>query len=295
VNGILNLDKPAGLTSHDCVARVRKALRIKRIGHAGTLDPMATGALPLCIGQATRISEYLMNGRKTYRAEVAFGAETDSQDATGEFLRTFDASGLRREDLEAARLRFVGDLLQIPPMVSAVHHEGRRLYELARQGIEVEREPRPVTVYDLRILSFTEGATPRAEIEVACSSGTYVRTLAHDIGQALGCGAFLSSLRRTASGGFAAEDALPLEEVETAARAGKLASRLISMREALRNYPEFLLSEEQAEEIRHGRPLPCAAPFEETELVRLIGPSGDLAGLARLQSGELRPFKVLTG
>jgi tRNA pseudouridine55 synthase len=293
MNGILNLDKPSGMTSHDCVARIRRAMRQKRIGHAGTLDPMATGALLLCLGQATRLSDLLMGGRKVYRAEITFGSITDTQDATGRILETRDASGLKKEDLERILPHFTGEIQQIPPMVSALHHEGQRLYELARKGIEVEREPRSITIYDLRLLSFNSGNPPRAEVEAACSAGTYIRTLAHDIGEALGCGAHLSALRRSAVGPFRVEDGVSLEEAEEAARTGKLESRLTPMSEALKDYPRVCVEEDQMPLLRNGRDLPAPLDWEDRETVGLLGPSGDLVALARVREGRLYPFKVL--
>jgi tRNA pseudouridine55 synthase len=295
MNGILNLDKPSGITSHDCVARIRRALRQKRIGHAGTLDPMATGVLLLCLGQATRLSDLLMGGRKAYRAEITFGVTTHSQDATGEVLTTRDASGLTREALEAVLPRFTGDLQQVPPMVSAVHHQGQRLYYLARKGIEVEREPRTITIYDLRLLSFTPGGSPRAEIEVTCSAGAYIRTLAHDIGEALGCGAHLSALRRVAVGPFRVEEAVSLEEAEEAARTGVLESRLLPMSAALKDHPTAATGAEDIPLLMQGRSLPSPFGQEDRDLVGLIGPGGDLVALARAREGRLFPFKVLLG
>jgi tRNA pseudouridine55 synthase len=289
LNGILVLDKPEGMTSHDCVARMRRATRMKRIGHAGTLDPMATGVLILCLGQATRLSEYLMEGTKTYQAEITFGATTDTQDRTGRILKTGDASRLNQTEFEAALREFVGEGLQTPPMVSAVHHEGARLYELARKGIEVERKPRPVTFYEFQPLRFMAGETPRAEIVVRCSPGTYIRTLAHDLGEALGCGAHLSALRRIESGGFTLSDAVTLDDATEAANAGNLESALVPMRRALKGATEAEISEAQCEEIRRGRALPTDLTGER---IALIDPSGELIALARAEDSLLKPYKV---
>jgi tRNA pseudouridine55 synthase len=195
------------MTSHDVVNRARRALGCRRVGHAGTLDPMATGVLVLCVGHATRVVEYLPTEPKVYEASVVFGIETDTLDVTGRETRRSDASELTKERIEAVLDRFRGPILQIPPMVSALQVGGRRLYELARQGREVERQPRPVTIYALDLTSFAPGPRPVARMTVSCSAGAYIRSLAADIGADLGCGAALSGLRRTRAGRFAVEDA----------------------------------------------------------------------------------------
>lgn len=267
---------------------------MKRVGHAGTLDPMATGVLLLCLGQATRLTEYLMANRKTYRAEISFGAVTDTQDATGRVQRTYNASSFAQKDLEALIPQFTGDLMQTPPMVSAVHHEGKRLYELARQGIEVEREARPVTVYGIRLIQFTPGTAPKAEVEITCSSGTYVRTLAHDLGQTAGVGAHLSALRRTAVGDFQVQNALSLEEAVERARTGTLTDRMEPMKKALEGYPLVSIAENQLDDLRHGKALPLPPGLNKNEaVIGLLGAHGDLIALARTDMEQIRPFKVL--
>ena len=295
MNGILNLDKPPGITSHDCVARIRRAAKIKRVGHAGTLDPMATGVLLLCIGQATRLAEFLMGGRKVYRAEITFGAVTDTQDSTGTVLFTEDASSVTAERLTGLFPRFTGEIEQVPPMVSALHHEGRRLYEIAREGGEVDRQPRPITIYGLELLRFQPGSQPKAEVEVACSAGTYIRTLAHDFGAALGCGAHMSALRRTAVGPFRVEDAVPLEDAEARARTGIMADRLTPMQAALADGPRVPVPADQMAALRNGRDLPSPPGLPDSERVGLIGPDGELAAVARARDGRLYPYKVLLG
>ncbi len=293
MNGILNLDKPPGITSHDAVARLRRATRIKRVGHAGTLDPMATGVLLLCVGQATRLSEYLMASMKTYAAQVAFGVTTDSQDATGVILQRRDATGLTEAVVRAMLPAFTGELLQTPPMVSAVHYEGRRLYELAREGIEVERAARPVTVHRLDLTHFIPGVAPVADLEVDCSSGTYVRTLAHDLGEALGCGAHLSALRRTRVGPFTLDASLPLEEMETLARMGSLSERFSPLSAALHSRALVEVDDNALEELRHGRSLPAPEGFADAPVVGITRSGGDLVAVARASEGRLFPFKTL--
>ena len=296
MDGILNVSKPSGPTSHDVVQRIRGAAHTKRVGHAGTLDPIATGVLIICLGNATRIVEYLMDWRKCYRATAVFGAETDTEDATGEIIREADCSHLTREALEAVLPRFVGEILQTPPMVSAVHHEGQRLYELARAGKVVERAPRPVEIYSLSLVDFTPGGRPSATLDVECSKGTYIRTLCADIGKTLDCGAYMSALTRTAVGRFKVEDALSLEAIEQ----GPIEEFLISIDEALANMPEVHISEEDEHRIANGVMLPVEA-LSRAELpqignpVRIKSPSGLVAiGRLCLVQGRvmLKPDKV---
>ena len=211
MHGILLIDKASGMTSHDVVRRLRRLLGTRRIGHTGTLDPMATGVLPIAVGEGTRLVEFLMEGDKEYRATLRLGQSTTTQDAEGEVLEERSWQAVDDLALAAAVADLQGEILQLPPMYSALKRDGVALHRLARQGLEVEREPRPVTIYRLEVLRV---ALPEVEIVVHCSKGTYVRTLAHDLGQALGCGAHLSALRRTRSGPFRIEDCLPLETLE---------------------------------------------------------------------------------
>jgi tRNA pseudouridine55 synthase len=268
---------------------------MKRVGHAGTLDPMATGVLLVCLGQATRLSEYLMGGKKVYRAEVTFGTTTHSQDSSGQVIEVKDASGLTREAVEALLPRFTGEILQLPPMVSALHHEGKRLYDLARQGIEVERQPRPVTIYRLNLLRFAPGDPPRAEVRVECSSGTYIRTLAHDLGGAAGCGAHMSGLVREAVGAFTLADSVTLEQVEEAAGKEEFHRLLSPMTVAIEGHPLVQLREDQLNEVRFGKALPAEPDLPPSDLVGLVGPDGELAALAVCRFERLYPFKVLLG
>lgn len=213
MRGVLNIDKPAQWTSHDVVAKVRHITGIRQVGHAGTLDPMATGVLVLGLGRATRLLEYLVGQPKTYLAGIRLGVATDTYDATGKPVSQSDIPALSREDLEAVLQAFRGDIMQRPPPYSAIKRDGQRLYRLARQGETVEVEPRPVTVYDFDLLAY-DGKVLQAQI--TCSAGTYIRSLAHDLGQALGCGAHLSSLRRLAVGSFRIEDAVTLDRLDQA-------------------------------------------------------------------------------
>ncbi len=213
VDGILVLHKPQGVTSMDMVRMAKRVTRVKRVGHAGTLDPIATGLLPICFGQATRLMEYLVDGRKVYRASFTLGTATDTYDALGEVTERGDPSGVTREDVEALLPRFTGAVTQEPPMFSALKHEGKRLYELAREGIEVERPARDVVVHSIDILGWEP---PTVELEVTCGRGFYMRTLANELGIALGCYAHLSALVRTSAGPFALTDAHEPAELEEA-------------------------------------------------------------------------------
>jgi len=216
LDGVLILDKPAGPTSHDIVQRVRRATGQGRVGHTGTLDPAATGVLVVCLGRATKLVRFLQAGSKTYAARMVLGVATDSQDADGEVVGTTDASGVDERALCEALTRFQGEILQVPPMVSALKVGGERLHEKARRGEEVARDPRPVTVHELVLDGFTPGERAEASFLVTCSAGTYVRTLAHDVGELLGVGGSLLSLRRLANGPFTSDEAVTLDQLEAA-------------------------------------------------------------------------------
>ena len=265
MDGILNLSKPQGITSHDVVDRVRAVARQRRVGHAGTLDPMATGVLLVCLGRATRLAEYLMASPKTYRARIRLGVTTDTYDAEGRIVEERPVQ-VTRPEVEAALERFRGRTLQVPPMYSAIKRKGQPLYRLARQGITVEREPRPVEIYDLRM---TDWEPPELALEVTCSPGTYIRSLAHDLGQALGCGAHLTGLVRLASGDFRLEEAVPLDELTPE----RLPEVLLPPDAALRRYPAFHLDEQAARAVRSGRAIAGPAPADEP-LARAYGPDG---------------------
>ncbi len=209
--GILVLDKPKDVTSMDMVRLAKRTTHVKHVGHAGTLDPIATGVLPICFGQATRLMEFMVDGRKVYEAEFTLGAATDTYDAYGKQTHTGDASSVSREDVEAKFDDFIGVTPQQPPMFSALRHEGKRLYELARAGVEVEREAREVVVHDMKLLDW---APPKLRVKVECGRGFYMRTFAHDLGVSLGCYAFLSELQRTKSGAFSIDETVTAQELE---------------------------------------------------------------------------------
>ena len=292
MDGVLNVYKPAGPTSHDVVDQVRKLFGQKRVGHAGTLDPMATGVLVICLGKATRIVEYLMGAEKQYRARLVLGVSTDSQDSTGEVTAESDATVVTREALEEAAARFVGEIEQVPPMVSAVKHEGQRLYKLAREGKIVERKARQVSVYSIQVMSFEPGPRAEAELVVSCGSGTYIRTLCADIGDALGCGGHMSALERTAVGMFRVEESTTLEKLAGAQTNEQLEERLIGLAEALQNLPEVTVGEEEVHRITRGLPV-GAAGVEDGRDVRVADAQGRLLAIAVVAEGSAHPRKVL--
>ena len=288
--GVLVVDKPAGMTSHDVVAVVRRALSTRRVGHTGTLDPDATGVLICCVGDATRLVRFLQDSPKTYEAEMVLGLATTTQDAAGEPVLERDASGVDERTLCSVLSRFHGDIEQVPPMVSALKVDGERLHEKARRGETVEREARPVTVHDLVLEDFTPGERATASFLVTCSPGTYVRTIAHDVGAALEVGGSLTSLRRLANGGFTSDEAVPLAEVETAAEEDRVDDLLLPMATALRSLPTVAVDDvETVRQLAHGGWLPAQGLDDVYAVVH-----GDvLVGVYRDRDGEGRPEVVL--
>lgn len=249
LNGVINVYKEKGYTSHDVVAIVRKTLNIKKVGHTGTLDPDAEGVLPVCIGQATKLADYIMAERKSYTAEITFGAETTTQDASGDIIKeyeyTFDENRLR-EVIDT----FKGEQTQVPPMYSAIKINGKKLYEIAREGKEIERKARKITVYDIRIAEINP--PNKAIIEIDCSKGTYIRSLCSDIGNKLGWGAFMSSLTRTASGKFKLNEAVKLDELKNAAERGEAEKFIIPPDDVLSGYKRVTVSEKANKYLYNG-------------------------------------------
>jgi len=287
MDGVLVIDKPKGPTSFDVVRQVRSLLRVKKVGHTGTLDPMATGVLPLCLGEATKVAGFITEGDKAYDAVVRLGAETDTQDAEGQVVAEAPVPPLTTALLEDVLGRFRGTFDQVPPMYSAVKVGGKRLYELARAGEEVERASRQVTVYDLVLRDFN---ATQLHLSVRCSKGFFVRTLAYDIGRALGCGAHLEALRRTTSGPFSLAQALPLADLPALLQEGSLAKRLVPVSEALVDLPAVRVSAADAERVSHG--VPVEAPSLPGR-VRVVGPSEALLAVAEVVRGRLRYLRVL--
>ena len=287
--GLLLVDKPAGPTSHDVVAQVRRGAREKRVGHTGTLDPLATGLLVLCLGAATRLSEYLLGEDKHYQARVRFGQATTTYDAGGEVTAVSDQLP-DRAAVEAALAAFRGALQQRPPAFSAIKRDGQRAYDLARRGETVELAARPVTIHTLEI---TAWAPPEADLDVACSAGTYIRSLAHDLGQALGCGAHLAGLRRTAVGPFRVEAAVPLDVLQAEMAAGTWAARCQPMDLAVRHWPAVPLSADAARRVHHGQAVPLTPAGADWG--RAYNPAGEFFAILRADpaAGVWRPEKVL--
>jgi len=250
INGFVVIDKPAGITSHDVVSRVRRILGTRKVGHTGTLDPFATGVLPIAVNDGTKAIPFLDEGLKCYEALMQLGVVTDTLDMTGAVIREADWSAVTRQELEAVLKRFTGHLTQIPPMYSAIKQDGQPLYKLARQGQTVERKSREIDIHSLELLSF---APPLVSFRVVCSRGTYVRTLADDMGEHLGCGAALKELRRTASGPFVIAAAVSLEGLEEAARSASFDDLTVSPHAALSHLPDVPLNEGGLALVRHGR------------------------------------------
>ena len=285
-NGILIIDKPADWTSHDVVAKLRGILHERRIGHAGTLDPMATGVLPVFVGRATRAVEFAAEREKEYIATLSLGMTTDTQDSTGALLTTHEVTA-SRQDVEAVLGQFRGEILQIPPMYSAIKRQGQKLYELARRGQEVERDPRPITIYELELLEQLSPADYR--LRVLCSKGTYVRTLCHDIGQALGCGGCMDALRRTMAAGFPIEDAVTLEQVQERGE-----DLLMPVDCLFAGCPVFLLRSPRLERLaRNGNPIP--APELPPGQYRVYSQDREFLCLSQWEKGQLRSVKNFFG
>ena len=277
--GFLVIDKPVDWTSHDVVGKLRRILRTKRIGHAGTLDPLATGVLVVAVGPATRMLQYLPLEPKVYEVTVRFGVSTTTFDAEGEVIQERPVPADLPAQIEAQLPRFRGEIQQLPPMYSAVKKQGKPLYAYARQGVSVEREPRRVTVSALEALEI-EGTDVSFRIE--CSGGTYIRTLAHDLGEEIGCGAHVVALRRTRVGDFLEGVAIPLEEVG--------AEKLISLRDALRSLPQYSLTEQETRDIRQGRPIPARTNGHE---IVLSDSAGNVVAIGRADAIQIHPICVM--
>lgn len=296
MNGIINIDKPWGKTSFSMVALVKRLSGERRVGHAGTLDPTATGVLPVCLGQGTRVIEFLIDAVKTYQAQIELGITTDTYDASGNIIQQQDPSWVSQEQLES-ELASLGNVTgQTPPMYSAVKHQGKRLYQLARAGIEVERKSRPAKIYDLKL---TDWQPPIATIEVVCGKGTYIRSLAHDLGQALGCGGSLNNLVRLRCGPFDIEDAVSVPQLEDTFRYGYWQRLVYPIDTVLLHWTAVVVSEDAERAIKNGRPLvlengegsalpPSANPC------RAYTPDGRFLSVLRFnpESREWQPEKV---
>lgn len=295
MDGVLIIDKPCDFTSFDVVAVARRICREKKIGHTGTLDPMATGVLPLLLGKATRAASLLEDSDKVYCAEFRFGVETDTQDNTGKVLRQSDTP-VSRAQLEAVLPQFRGEIMQTPPMYSAVRKDGKHLYELARQGIEVERDSRPVTIYRLELLEYNEHER-QGSLLIECSKGTYIRTLCADLGQALGSLGIMMSLRRTRACGFSLEQALPLEEARSLAEDNQLSGKILSVESLFHHLPQVTVTAAQSVRFQNGGALALerlrlSGQLAPQARLRVYSPAGEFLGLGQANE-ETQELAVL--
>lgn len=281
MNGIVVVDKPENWTSQDVAARLRRVFGTRRIGHGGTLDPMATGVLPVFVGRATRGVEFFEHAEKTYETVLRFGITTDTEDMTGEVLEKRPVS-ITEADLQQILTRFRGEIDQIPPMYSALKVNGQKLYDLARKGIVVERQPRKITIFELELLSF-QGET--ATLRVRCSKGTYIRTLCKDIGEAAGCGGCMESLRRVAAGEYTIDEAVPLQTLLEAENPEQYLRKLDTM---FRNYPMVKLTPKQELRCRNGNSFSIALP---DGTYRVYGGDGEFLALSQVENNTMRIIK----
>ena len=294
IHGIINVYKEKGFTSHDVVAKLRGIVGQKKIGHTGTLDPDATGVLPVCLGKATKLCDLLTDKNKTYEAVLLLGKTTDTQDITGEVLEEKSTEALTEEKVREAIEGFIGDYEQIPPMYSALKVNGKKLYELAREGKVIERKARPVKILDIQILEID---LPKVRMEVSCSKGTYIRTLCHDIGEKLGCGGFMESLIRTRVSTFRIEDAKTLDEIETLKQEGKLAELLVPIDAMFPFYPKITVKDDWKAFAKNGNPLDLkmlkeACGQDEETQVRLYDESGKFIAIYQWKEKKYHIVKM---
>lgn len=291
MDGVLNINKPSGWTSHDVVQKVRGILKERRIGHTGTLDPLATGVLVLCVGRATRIAQYLEAQQKEYRAVMKLGVMTDTLDADGRVLETRNYVPPSREEILSVMRSFTGTIMQQPPVYSALKVAGVPSYRLARQGKQVELKPRPVTIGSLELTSYED---PFAGFTVSCSKGLYVRSLCADIGTALGTGAHLVSLARTRSGRFTLDEAVAIDRLGALAAEGNADKALVTLDSALADFPLVEVGASEAQRVSHGNQISWGEAADEGRLVRVHHPGGSLLAVARTGAGKLKPELVFS-
>ena len=296
VDGILLLDKPLGVSSNHALQSVKRLYEAAKAGHTGSLDPLATGVLPLCFGEATKFSQYLLDADKAYESTFVLGTVTDTGDAEGRVLEDKDASYVTESDVITALQAFEGDIEQIPSMFSAIKQGGQPLYKLARKGLEVERKPRSVVIKTLQLRAFRGGERPEADIYLECSKGTYVRSLAEDLGRAIGCGAFVSALRRTRAGPFGIEDSMTLNALEAlkgAGESGQLDTLLLPTDAALGALPLVRLSESSGFYMRQGQPV-MVSNGPRDGIVRVALDSGEFLGVGEmLDDGRVAPRRLI--
>jgi tRNA pseudouridine55 synthase len=302
VDGIFILDKPAGLTSNDALQKVKYLFYAAKAGHTGSLDPLATGVLPICLGEATKFTQFLLEADKVYRSTFSFGVATETGDADGNILKRFDASCLTAEKIDAVLPNFRGEIEQIPSMYSALKHNGQPLYKLARQGIEVERKARKAMIYSFELVDFRPGEVAEADVEIHCSKGTYIRTISEDLGKVLGFGAHVSNLRRSAAGPFTLDEAITLEQLE-ALREGKRGEDLDHLLQpldaAVGDRLAVELPESAAWYFRRGQPVVTPSVYrtaEEGDIVRIFCDDGGFLGVGEvLDDGRVTPRRLVAG
>lgn len=298
-DGLLNMLKPPGITSHDLVDHVRRAVRMRRVGHTGTLDPAAAGVVMIMLGGMTRLSQYLTSVSKVYRAEITLGIATDTLDGEGRVVQRASAAEIARERVAEELSALTGDLQIAPPLYSAVRVQGKRLYEIAREGGDASPEPRLMRVLRFEMLSFEEGETARVLTEVECAKGTYVRSLAALLGERLGCGAYLSFLVRTSVGSHAVAQSLTPDELTEAAQAGALSEVVIPPADALAEFTRLQATREAAMTLANGNPVPAWEAVTDGEFVSVLAPDGRLLGVAEVMTTDgvrvLQPRRILIG
>lgn len=300
MDGVLNINKEAGMTSFDVVSAVKRWLKIKRVGHAGTLDPEATGVLVVCLGKATKIVPFLNQEKKEYLAQLKLGIKTTTQDKWGEITESIPRVVVNQEQIKRVMKAFVGEIEQIPPMYSALHHQGKRLYKLAKEGMEVERLPRKVNIYELVYLGLSDGPHPEISFRAVVGTGTYLRTLCADMGDALGSGGHLSSLTRTRVGPFELSKAITLSQLKETREAGNITDLIYSMDEALSFLPVVKTTLLGAKLISYGRPIEGgirnmegeAPVLPDSSLVRVHSPAGRLLAVGRGKDALIQPVRV---
>ncbi len=299
LDGVLVLDKSGGMSSNQALQKAKRLFNAAKAGHTGALDPLATGVLPLCFGEATKFSQFLLDADKTYRVRACFGVTTNTLDAEGEIQVEKDASSLAREQVAAALDSFRGDILQVPPMFSALKRDGKPLYQLARQGLEVEREPRQVTIHSLEMTGFWPGARAEAEFEASCSKGTYIRTLIADMGDLLGVGAHVTALRRTRAGPYTESMAVSIDQLE-AELSGKspesLDHHLLPMDSPAQSLPRLDLDQQSVRFFMQGQAVMSSEAYRfaaEGDIVRVFAEGGDFLGVAEVSEARVLPRRLV--
>ncbi len=300
VNGVILIDKIPGMTSNDVVQKTKRLFFASKAGHTGALDPLATGVLPVCLGEATKFSQYLLDSDKCYESVFRFGQTTDTCDSDGQIVSEASTESLTQAQVESAIAAYRGDIQQIPPMYSALKKDGQPLYKLAREGIEVEREARSVTIHDYELLAFTPGSCASAKVRISCSKGTYVRSLAADLGQDLGCGAHVAELRRIKTGEFNIDGAYTLEALEAIRgedRAEVLDDRLLGVDAAVQSFPGLKLDDDGAFYFGRGQAVMDSQVYrigEEGDTVRVFRDAGEFLGLGEItDDGRITPKRLV--